>query len=71
MIRGTTLNASETYYNMKENENRLLEKYEERLLVEALQTGANVQGQLFILILVFALQDSRSKNTNKMFCITF
>ena len=40
MIRGTTLNASETCYNMKENEYRLLESYEERLLIEALQTGS-------------------------------
>ena len=40
MIKGTTLNASETCYNMKENEYRLLESYEERLLIEALQTGS-------------------------------
>ena len=40
MIRGTTLNASETYYNMKESEFRLIETYEERLLVEVLKTGS-------------------------------
>ena len=40
MMRGTTLNACETSYNMKENEYRLIESYEERLLVEAMQTGS-------------------------------
>ena len=40
MIRGTTLNASETYYNIKESEYRLIEAYEEKLLVEALKTGS-------------------------------
>ena len=39
MIRGTTLNASETYYNMKEKEYRMLESYEEKLLIESLKTG--------------------------------
>ena len=40
MIRGTTLNASETCYNMNEKEYRLLESYEERLLLESIQTGS-------------------------------
>ena len=40
MMRGTTLNACETTYNMKENEYRLIESYEEILLVEAMQTGS-------------------------------
>ena len=39
-IRGTTLNACETCYNIKENEYRLLESYEERLFIEALKTGS-------------------------------
>ena len=38
MICGTTLNASETYYINKESEYRLIETYEEKLLVEALKT---------------------------------
>ena len=38
MIRGTTLNGSETCHNMKENEFRLLEAYEERLLVKTMQS---------------------------------
>jgi hypothetical protein len=40
MIRGTTLNACETCYNIKENKYRLLESYEERLFIEALKTGS-------------------------------
>ena len=40
MIRGTTLNASETCYNMNEKEHRLIESYDERLLIEAMQTGS-------------------------------
>ena len=40
MICGTTLNANETYYNMKENEYRLIETYEEKLFVKALKTGS-------------------------------
>ena len=40
MIRGTTLNACETCYNMNEKEYMLIESYEERLLIEAIQTGS-------------------------------
>ena len=40
MIRGTTLNACETCYNISEKEYRLLESYEERLFIEALKTGS-------------------------------
>ena len=40
MIRWTTLNSSETFYNMKEHEYRLIETYEERLLIAALKTGS-------------------------------
>ena len=39
MISGTTLNASETCFNMNENEHRLIESYDERLLIDAMQTG--------------------------------
>ena len=49
MICGTTLNASETYYNMKEHEYRLIEAYEERLLVEALKTGSKCSRSIMYL----------------------
>ena len=39
MIRGTTLNSSETYYNLIESEVRILESYEEELLFKVLKTG--------------------------------
>ena len=40
MIRGTILNASETCYNMNEKLHRFLESYEERLILESIQTGS-------------------------------
>ena len=41
MIRGTNLNASETCYYMNEKEHRLIQLYDERLLIEAMYTGNN------------------------------
>ena len=40
MIRGTTLSSCETYYNIQENEYRLIETYEEKVIIEALKTGS-------------------------------
>ena len=40
MMRGTILNACETCYDIKENEYRIIESYEERLLIDALKTGS-------------------------------
>ena len=57
MIRGTTLNASETCYNMNEKEHRLLEAYEERLFIAAMQTGNKCPRAICIWIWEFALQD--------------
>ena len=40
MMRGTTLSACETCYNINEKEYRIIETYEERLLTDAMQTGS-------------------------------